>query len=187
MMKNYKRYNDEELISITASEPEPEKSGAFSELYNRHCNKLYLYCRKIFGDGTYAEDIFQDTFMQLIRSIESKIVIGNVQGYLLRTARNLSLNFKRNNNKLLVEFDDYHAYFTERNFEVKELTQMIDAALDLLPEEHKEAFILQAYQGLTYSEIATLTEVPLTTVRNRVVRAKSKLREILSPMLEEGK
>lgn len=185
-MKNYKYHNDTELIAITANEKEPDKSGAFSELYNRYSKNIYLYCRKIFGDGNFAEDIFQDTFLQLLKSIENEVVIGNVQGYLLRTARNLSLNFKRNNNADLIEYDDYHTTFNDRNLENQELTKLIDSALELLPTEHKEAFILQTYQGLSYSEIASLTDVPLTTVRNRIVRAKYKLREILAPILEES-
>lgn len=186
-MKNYKKYSDNELIQITACSGEPEKSGAFSELYNRYANNIYLYCRKIFGDGTFAEDIFQDTFLNLLKSIENNINVGNVQGYLLRTARNLSLNFRRDNKIDLTEFDDYHTYVTDNNFEMKELASMIDSALELLPDEHKEAFILQSYQGLSYSEIATLTDVPLSTVRNRIVRAKAKLREILAPMIKEEK
>jgi len=121
-----------------------------------------------------------------LKSIENEVVISNIQGYLLRTARNLSLNFKRNNNADIVEYDDYHTIFNDRNFETQELTKMVDSALELLPSEHKEAFILQTYQGLSYNEIAALTDVPLTTVRNRIVRAKIKLREILAPILEES-
>lgn len=186
-MKNYKKYSDNELIQITADSGEPAKSGAFSELYNRYANNIYLYCRKIFGDGTFAEDIFQDTFLQLLKSIENHIQIGNVQGYLLRTARNLSLNFRRDHKVEMVEFEDFRANIEDNSYELKELSQMIDSALELLPDEHKEAFVLQTYQGLSYIEIATLTEVPLSTVRNRIVRAKSKLREILTPLLQDGK
>ena len=186
-MKNFKKHSDNELIQITADSGEPEKSGAFSELYNRYANSIYLYCRKIFGDGTFAEDIFQDTFLQLLKSIENHIQIGNVQGYLLRTARNLSLNFRRDHKVETVEYEDFRANIEDNSYELKELSQMIDSALELLPDEHKEAFVLQIYQGLSYSEIATLTEVPLSTVRNRIVRAKAKLREILAPMIKEEK
>jgi len=184
-MNKYQKYSDTDLIGIVTLEREPAKSAAFSELYNRYSQKLYLYCRKIFGDGNFAEDIFQDTFLQLLKSIENHIEIGNVQAYLLRTARNLSLNFRRSNRVELVEFKEYQSLIDDRTFEMQELSQLLDSVLEYLPEEHKEAFILQAYHGLTYSEIASLTEVPLTTVRNRIYRAKSKLREILAPLLDE--
>jgi RNA polymerase sigma-70 factor (ECF subfamily) len=184
-MKYYQTYSDDELIKITAMDKEPGKSAAFSELYKRYSTSIYLYCRKVFGDGNFAEDVFQDTFLQFLKSIENGIVVGNVQGYLLRTARNLSLNIKRNNKTVLVEFEDFHANFNDNSLDNKELSHLIDSAIELLSDDYKEAFILQAYQGLSYSEIAIITKVPLTTVRNRIVRAKSKLREILTPLLEE--
>ncbi len=183
-MKNLKKYKDKDLIAFIASIKEPEKSHAFSELYDRYSRKIYLYCKKIFGEEGYAEDIFQDTFIQLLKSIENNVQIDNINGYLLKTARNLSINFKRKNKVEIIEYDDLNYFINDRAFELQELSELLDSALDLLPVEHKEAFILQTYYGLSYSEIANLTEVPLTTVRNRVVRAKFKLREILSPILE---
>lgn len=183
-MANYKKYRDKDLIAEIAKIKEPEKSKAFSELYDRYSRKIYLYCKKIFGDDGFAEDIFQEAFIQLLKSIESNVTIENINGYLLKTARNLSMNLKRKNKVELVEFDELNYFLNDKAFEMQELSELMDSALDLLPLEHKEAFILQIYYGLTYSEIASLTEVPLTTVRNRVVRAKMKLREILSPILE---
>lgn len=61
---------------------------------------------------------------------------------------------------------------------------MIELAIELLPENYKEAFVLQVYEDFTYQEIADFLELPLPTVRNRIVRAKSKLRETLTPYLE---
>jgi len=183
-MNNYKKYCDKDLIAIIARIKEPEKSRAFSELYDRYSRKIYLYCKKIFGDETNAEDIFQDTFLQLLKSIENNVEINNINGYLLKTARNLALNLKRIQKVETIEYDDLNYFFNDGASELQELSEMLDTALDLLPDEQKEAFILQTYYGLSYSEIAIITEVPLTTVRNRVVRAKVKLREILSPILE---
>jgi RNA polymerase sigma factor (sigma-70 family) len=186
-MKNYKKYRDDELIATIAKSKEPQKSMAFSELYDRYSSKIYLYCRKVFGDGSFAEDIFQETFLQLLKSIENNVKINSVKAYLLITARNLSLNFKRQNRVETVEYNDLMHLFNDRTYEMKEITQLVDSALDLLSEDQKEAFILQVYNGLSYSEIANITNVPLTTVRNRVVRAKYKLREILTPVFEEKK
>ena len=64
---------------------------------------------------------------------------------------------------------------------------MIDSALNLIPEEQAEAFMLQVYQGMSYNEIAEFFEVPVSTVRNWVVRAKKKLRDILIPYLESSR
>ncbi len=184
MNQNFKIYSDNKLIDIIYNESHSLKSQAFTELYSRYNNKVYLYCRKVFGDGSIAEDIFQETFIQFLKNIERKTEITNVLGLLLKIARNLSLNYKRDNKLNLTELEEIHIAFTENDIETKELNQLVESALDLLPEEHKEAFILQIYEGLTYQEIAELTEVPLTTVRNRIVRAKTKLKEILTPFFE---
>ena len=184
-MKDFRKHNDKELIATVAGSGEPDKSAAFSEIYNRYSRKIFLYCRKVADSESAADDLFQDTFMQLLKSIENEVIITNVKGYLLKIARNLALNMKRVKNPETVSFEDVKYLFNDNAFESRDLAELVDSALELLPEEHKEAFILQAYYGLTYSEIADVTEVPLSTVRNRVVRAKSKLREILTPILEE--
>lgn len=184
-MRNYKTYSDKNLIDTIASGKEPEKSAAFSELYNRYSKKIFLYCRKVSNGESRGEDLFQDTFIKLLRSIENNVPINSVKGYLLKIARNHALNRKRQKKVETVEYDDLKYFFNDKTLETRELSEMLDSAMDLLSEEQKEAAILQLYYGLTYSEIANMTEVPLSTVRNRVVRAKIKLREILAPMLVE--
>ena len=177
-------YSDRELIDYLQNDENADKSAAFSVLYSRHSVAVYNYCHRVFGDGYFADDIFQETFIKFIRVIQNKSEIDNVRGYLLRSARNLSINFKRNNSHEFVELDEEQFYQIDNNFEEKELTKLINSALELLPNEHKEAFLLQNTNGMSYQEISNVTEVPISTVRNRIVRAKSKLREILSPILD---
>ncbi len=160
------------------------KNKAFTELYNRYSSRVYLYCRKIIGEGRYADDIFQETFLRLIRSVEKGAAIDNVLGYLLKICRNLIQNYRRDNPAVFVEIEDFHVPTFTDPYESVEMAKMIDQALNLLIEEHKEAFVLQAFGGLTFKEIGELTGVPVSTVRNRVVRAKRKLKEILRPYLE---
>lgn len=185
MINKIKKYRDEDLLELIAKDKEPEKSEAFSEIYSRYSKSIYLYCRKIFSGESYGEDLFQETFMQFLNAVKKNPNISNVKGYLLRIARNLALNIKRTKKIETLEFDELRYLFNDKNFEKQELGELIDSALNLLSEEHKEAFMLQAYHGLKYHEIAELTEVPISTVRNRVVRAKAKLREILTPVLHE--
>jgi len=177
-------YSDRELIDYLQNDENADKSAAFSDLYNRHSVAVYNYCHRVFGDGYFADDIFQETFIKFFKVVQNKSEIDNVRGYLLRSARNLSINFKRNNSQEFVELDEEQFYQIDNNFEEKELTQLINSALELLPNEHKEAFLLQNTSGMSYQEISNVTEVPISTVRNRIVRAKSKLREILSPILD---
>ena len=108
----------------------------------------------------------------------------NVPAYLLRIARNLCLNAKRDH-KTTVALEDFHFQFEDRSAEHAELARLVAMALDLLPEEHREAISLQTYGGLSYQEIADIMGVPMTTVRNWIVRAKRKMRGILTPYLTD--
>ena len=160
------------------------REQAFAELYARYSSRVYLYCRKIVGNETLAEDLFQEAFLLFLQHAYKGGEVRNVPAYLLRIARNVCLNSKRDTKHDGVEFEDFHAPSMDRPLESIELEGLIESAMDRLPVEHREAFVLQAYNGLSYQEIADLTNVPLTTVRNRVVRAKKKLRELLSSYVE---
>lgn len=185
-MKNVKKYSDDKLISRVALNKEPGKSEAFSELYNRYSSKIYIYLKKIFNNESVADDIFQETFIKFLKKIEEGCSIDNVAGYLLRTARNLSMNYKRDfSGNDIVAINDKDFIYEDKTLENIELSEVIDSLLNMLPDKHKEAFILQTYYGMSYNEIAELTDVPITTVRNRIVRAKSKLRELIAPVIEE--
>lgn len=66
-----------------------------------------------------------------------------------------------------------------------ELLDLITRALDLLPPELREAFVLREYDGLSYAEIADVIGEPLSTVKIRIYRSKQKIREILAPYLAD--
>jgi len=182
-----KAYGDTELFALLSGDPK-SKESAFTELYTRHSSRVYRYCRYILADSDAADDVFQETFIRFLHSGEKATNVSNVPAYLLRIARNLCLNAKRDDKSAHSEvIEDLEIPMEDKTVEMAELGRLIEMALALLPEEHREAFVLQEYNGLSYKEIADVTNVPLTTVRNRVVRAKKKLREILTPYLEEQK
>ncbi|MDB5035877.1 MAG: hypothetical protein JWQ98_3118 [Chlorobi bacterium] len=161
------------------------REAAFGELYTRHGSRIYLYCRKIMGDQAAADDAYQQTFLRFLQSAERDRLMTNLPAYLLRIARNVCLNAKKRMGYISVPLEEFQLSVEDVSLEAKELATMINAALDLLPEDYREAFVLQAYNGLSYREIAEVIDLPITTVRNRIVRAKQKIREILSPYLAD--
>lgn len=186
MTENLKILNDNDL-ALKVQKQDGNSGSAFNELYSRHSRRIYLYCRKALGDGPVADDIYQEIFIKFYHAIINGYEMPSVQFYLLKIARNLCLNHKRDNKVFLIELEDFHIPSDDNSIESEEVSKLVNMALELIPEEHKEAFILQVYQGMSYNEIAELTGVPLTTVRNRIVRAKRKLREILLPYFESNR
>jgi RNA polymerase sigma-70 factor (ECF subfamily) len=65
------------------------------------------------------------------------------------------------------------------------MMQLIAMALELLPADMREAFVLREYQGLSYNEITVVLDIKLETAKVRVFRARQKIKEILQPYLKE--
>lgn len=158
---------------------------AFRELYTRYSSRIYLYCRKVVGHNEAAEDLFQQTFLKLLQSAATERTMTNVPAFLLRIARNLCLHHKPHMGYATVPLEEFQMPVEDVSLESRGLARLVTTALDLLAEEYREALVLQAYNGLSYKEIGEITGVPVSTVRNRVVRAERKIREILPPYLAD--
>ncbi len=182
MAKSYTKYNDDELFYMLNSEKKTAEK-AFAELYNRHSSRIYAYCRRFLGNKEDAQDVFQETFVRFIDSAKQDRIMTNVPAFLLKIARNLCVNAKRKD-KNPVSFEDYMSVGNGNN-DHSELLKLIKMAIDILPDEYKEIFVLREYNGLTYQEISEIVELPLSTIKIRIFRAKQKIRDILQPYLSE--
>lgn len=183
MKYQLKPLSDLELSALLKGEG-VSRDAAFTELYNRYSSRVFLYCRRILGDHEQANDIFQETFIRFLKAASGEANMTNVLAYLLRIARNLSLNARRNQ-KMTTPIEHFEFPVEDRSVESAELASLIAMALDLLPEDQREALSLQTYGGLSYDEIAEMMEVPVTSVRNWIARGKSRMREILTPYLAD--
>ncbi len=179
----YSQFSDTELFAFFAKSKR-EAEQAFAELYSRYSHRIFGYCMTMLGNAEEANDIFQDTFVKFYNSAIKGQQVNNVAGYLFRIARNLCLNHKRDS-KNTIEFDEFQFLSFDDSYEKKELLKILKASIDVLDDEYREAIILREFYGLSYAEMAEITEDTVAALRNRVWRAKDKLREILSPYLSE--
>jgi len=184
MAKKFDEYSDTELFYILSENKENAES-AFTELFNRYSSRVYAYCRRFLGDRDEAQDVFQETFIKFHQSANKDREMTNVPGFLLTIARNLCMNAKRKE-KPNVTLEEYMAGDDDSLISDKdELLELIKKALELLPDDYREAFVLREYDGLTYEEISKLTNTSLTNVKVRIHRAKLKIKDILQPYLNE--
>ncbi len=183
MKNDASQYSDQELC-ILLGDQGTSADAAFAEIYSRYSSRLHAYCVKILNDYDEAADIFQETFIRFVQAARNKSEMTNVPAFLLRIARNLCLNAKRDK-KQTTEPLDYMLVSEDRNYDKKQLLDLIDDALSKLSEEYKEAFVLREYDGFSYQEIADITGLSLSNVKIRVVRAKNQIREILQPYIKE--
>ena len=177
------KYSDQELFDLIG-DAGSDAECAFAELYNRYSPRVYAYCRRFIGNETEAQDVFQETFIRFHQSADGKREMTNAPAFLLRIARNLCVNLKRRT-KSNVSFEEYMSPDYEDKSDQKELLKLVKGALELLSGDYREVFVLREYDGMSYQEIAKITDQPLSTVKVRIFRAKQKIREILEPYMTE--
>jgi RNA polymerase sigma-70 factor (ECF subfamily) len=183
METKVEQMNDEELTRLVLA-GEKSAESAFTELYNRYSPRVYAYCRRFLGDRVDSEDAFQETFIKFHHCIKQNQPVTSLFGLIMKIARNLCLNAKRRTSPI-VSYEDYMSFKNDNRTEQDELLNLIKTSIDLLPDDLREMFILREYDGLSYLEIAEVTDSPINTVKVKLFRAKKRLREILAPYLAD--
>lgn len=186
LLLDLSQHSDSELL-ILLDKKKPHCDFAFTELYNRYSDEVYRYCLFLASDKQFAEDIFQDTFVNYLAKKEHKSEVVNVKAYLIRTAKNLFINRKRNvNYSEMIEFDEIISDDLN-NYEDMELMDLIFRAVDMLEINFREAFVLRVIEGMSYKEIGEILNISWSGAQSRVVRAKEKILKILSPYINDLK
>lgn len=182
----YTDASDEQLL-LSIRLQKPTANAAFSELYDRYHGRVASYCIALLGkqDGN---DAFQETFVKFYH-FAGRTAVENVPAMLTTIARNVCIDAKRRRKHTVVLDDDTSLRqsipSSSGNYEQQELMRLIEIGLEYLDFDIREAFVLRHYQDLSYQEIATLTGVPETTVTKRIWRAKERLKQVLSPFIND--
>ncbi len=184
MKVNYTNLSDEELLELIASKKK-EAKPAFEEIYLRYKSPIYTYCRKIVKSTQIAEDIFQETFTRFYEAVESKQMIYNIKGFLLKIARNLCINENSKYGNNIFTLDESTYKWDDVDFENNDLSDILHKTIDLLPEIYKEVLVMKEFMDFQYSEIAKSLDISITVVRMRLFRARKYLRELMQPYIDE--
>ena len=102
--------------------------------------------------------------------------------WLFRIAHNVTMShFRKIDNRVieLAELQGFARMEAEPNVEAREQVRIVYAALDRFSDEHREAFVLFEFQGMSLKEIAELEQTSINTIASRVRRVREKLRSIL--------
>lgn len=184
MKLSYRKYNDSELLlKIAGKKSESEK--AFKVLHQRYMQNVFAYIKTLIRDHDESEDLFQEVFIRFYNNAKKGIEISNVQSYLIKIARNLCLNHKRDK-KHQVEVEDWHRTVDdELNLEHKEMFNLVMRALEIIDEKYSEAFVLKKIEGFKFTEVAEILEITVEGAKTRVNRARQKLLTILDPYIND--
>jgi RNA polymerase sigma-70 factor, ECF subfamily len=194
--------SDEELLALFRQGTQE----AFGALVRRYEGELYGYLRRYLGDRDLADDVFQNTFLQLYTKIHKYEAGRPVRPWLYAIATNQAIDAMRRQGrhqtvKLHAEGDDVGdadmphllTLLESRGpgpleqLQSEERKQLIRATVERLPDFLKQVVILAYYQGLKYKEIADIMGIPVGTVKSRLHTALCRLHEAWSsePALKE--
>jgi RNA polymerase sigma factor (sigma-70 family) len=173
----HNRPDDELAKALCGTHSEAEM--AFTELYGRHSQRVYAYLLRMTGDGAAAQDLLQDVFLKFYAAATQDLLVTNPGGFIFMTARNVCLNWIRDKKSFTTLEGLTVESFSDASTERGDLLELINLALELLDTELREAFILKCYQNYSYEQMSALTSETVDTLRNRVWRAKQKLRATL--------
>lgn len=175
-------------------------ASAFDTLYARHKGGVYRYLVRHCRDAAIADELFQDVWMNAIRVRASYSPTARFTTWLYTLAHNRLVDHWRATGRVRLvsvdEEDGETAELVERlpadarlepqsRAESRELGVQLADALQALPPDQRDAFLLQYEGGLSLAEIAQLTGVGLETAKSRLRYALTKLRGTLGPLREE--
>src|SRR3546814_9604902 len=137
------------------------------------------------SDLDYADDLVQSCLVRAIGALTTWEPGTNMRAGLFTILRNVLINEYRRAQRSPVKIKDMleggAAMTVAGNQEDSVKLTELQQALDSLPIEYKEVILLVAVEGLRYEEAAAILDVPVGTVRSRLSRARSGLREVLEP------
>jgi RNA polymerase sigma factor (sigma-70 family) len=161
---------------------------SWDEVVRTHADRTYRLAYRLSGNRADAEDLTQETFVRVFRSL-ADYTPGTFEGWLHRITTNLFLDMVRRRQRIRFEaLSDEAAERLpagrvgepEHAFAQNNLDPEIEQALAALPPDFRAAVVLCDVEGLTYEEIAEILDAKLGTVRSRIHRGRAMLRTALA-------
>lgn len=165
-------------------------TAAFEQLVNTHAAFVYNLALRTLQNEREAEDVTQETFMRVWRGIGRFRAEANFQTWLYRIVVNLCYNRlpKLKRELAAVEVEDVvlvdEQVGVERAVLSAEIATQLQSAITNLPDTQRLVITLRHQQGMSYDEIAAITDLPLGTIKTHIFRARKALKIALQPYLE---
>lgn len=194
-----KEISDEELMCMFQN----GDTIAFDMLFERYKIPIFNFIYRMLNrEKGSAEDLLQEIFIKIVKGKDLYEPRAKFSTWLFAITRNHCLNFLKSkryseakntisldgqyknskfslSDKLAIREDNF------RNIEDKEMLEILEEAVSILPDKYREVFILHAIEGFTHKEISEVLKINPATVRTDYRRAKLMLKEKLSPVLKD--
>jgi RNA polymerase sigma-70 factor, ECF subfamily len=186
--------NDQQLVQRV----QKGDRSAFDLLVLKYQHRVIKLVSRFVSNPAEAEDVAQDAFLKAYRALPSFRGESAFYTWLYRIAINTAKNSLVAARRRPVDFDldlqdpeqfDRHAKLKEtdtpeRVLLTEEIRQVVQGAMEQLPEDLRTAIVLRELDGLSYEEIAEAMDCPVGTVRSRIFRAREAIDKRLKPLLD---
>lgn len=186
-MKILSQLTDDELVELY----EKGNNGAFEILLIRYKSKVYSYIYLIVRNKELTEDIFQDTFIKAIATIQQGryVASGKFLGWVNRIAHNLIIDYfrrEKKENTFSTDSVDYdiinNVKLSEKSFEDilsnEQILNDVVRLIDYLPKSQQSVVRMRFFEDLSFKEIAEKTDVSINTALGRMRYALLNMRRI---------
>ena len=165
--------------------------NALTILINRHQSKIFGFIYSKISDRDISNDIFQDTFIKVIKTLKSNSYNeeGKFLPWVMRIAHNLIIDHFRRNKKMPMfreteEFSIFSIMSDDSpSIENKIIREQVEVDLrkliDELPADQKEVLIMRMYQDMSFKEISEVTGVSINTALGRMRYALMNMRKVI--------
>lgn len=174
--------------------------AAFEALVRRHRAPVYAFLARLLGNRARAEDALQETWLRVVRAAATWRPSAKLTTWLYFIARNVSIDLSkrealRASESLEGERPDggsaadslaVDGVSPEEAAHGAKVRPLLEDALGTLPSEQREVFLLRELHGMTFHEIAEITETPENTVKSRFRYAVGGLRKALRDLRDAG-
>lgn len=181
--ESLKLLDDNKLIKLSCE----GKMRAFEEIVMRYEAMIARVIISMVGNNGDADDIGQEVFIRFYSSMSSFKGNSKLSTYLAKIAINLSINFiNRRSKKWLTTIDEYNDEMlrSEDQYNKEDLKGLIQYALNKLETEYRAVVVLRSIQGFSTKETAEILNIPQGTVLSRQSRGHTKLKEILTKLVD---
>lgn len=191
---------DSDLLLVQRSVAGDQR--AYGLLVLKYQRRIQRLIGRMVRDADLVEDIAQETFIRAYRALHQ--FRGDAQFYTwlyriaVNTAKKSLMELKRNptvSESFLASDDEDETSWRKNEpsseetpesvLAAKEIAAVVNAAMDELPDDLKQAVVLREIEGLSYEEIAAAMDCPIGTVRSRIFRARESISSKVKPLLEK--
>ena len=181
------QYSDAQLAQSFAEGNE----RALEVLITRHKDKVYTSIYMLVKDKYLAEDLFQDTFLKIIKTIKEGRYAeqGKFLPWAIRVGHNLCMDhFRKSRQQIPVSLPDGQdisvlfgaSDFVADGIETRQVYDSVRKMVELLPEEQREVVVLRIYADLSFKQISELTGVSINTSLGRMRYALLNMRKMIT-------